>query len=92
MTHCPSRITPTIARRLAPTKQRLAGPRPAPGPEGLLEVARDLGCVQLDPIRAQGSSTWPAEWYIHTDDLSQREQLDDSACWPAEKKHFWHDC
>jgi uncharacterized protein YcaQ len=34
------------------TKQRLAGPRPAPGPEGLLEVARDLGCVQLDPISA----------------------------------------
>ena len=40
------------ARRLAVTKQRLAGPRPAPGPEGLLEVAHDLGCVQLDPISA----------------------------------------
>ncbi len=45
-------LTPTLARRLAVTKQRLAGPRPAPGPEGLLEVARDLGCVQLDPISA----------------------------------------
>jgi uncharacterized protein YcaQ len=45
-------ITATQARRLALTRQRLAGPRPASGPEGLLEVARDLGCVQLDPIRA----------------------------------------
>jgi uncharacterized protein YcaQ len=45
-------ISPALARRLAITKQRLAGPRPAPGPEGLLEVARDLGCVQLDPISA----------------------------------------
>jgi uncharacterized protein len=45
-------ITPALARRLAITKQRLAGPRPAPGAEGLLEVARDLGCVQLDPISA----------------------------------------
>ena len=48
----PLTITPTLARRLAITKQRLAGPRPAPGPAGLLEVARDLGCVQLDPISA----------------------------------------
>ena len=45
-------IVPNVARRLAITKQRLAGPRPAPGPAGLLEVARDLGCVQLDPISA----------------------------------------
>jgi len=45
-------ITPVLARRLAITRQRLAGPRPAPGPQGLLEVARDLGCVQLDPISA----------------------------------------
>jgi uncharacterized protein YcaQ len=45
-------ISSFLARRLAINKQRLAGPRPAPGPEGLLEVARDLGCVQLDPISA----------------------------------------
>src|SRR5262249_11392971 len=43
-------VTPTLARRLAITKQRLAGPRPAPGAAGVLEVARDLGCIQLDPI------------------------------------------
>jgi len=45
-------LSRTAARRLAITKQRLAGPRPAPGMKGLLEVARDLGCVQLDPISA----------------------------------------
>jgi uncharacterized protein YcaQ len=45
-------VTPELVRRLNITRQRLAGPRPAPGPEGLLEVARDLGCVQLDPISA----------------------------------------
>lgn len=45
-------ISLALARRLAITRQRLAGPRPAPGPAGLLEVARDLGCVQLDPINA----------------------------------------
>ncbi|MCC6189409.1 MAG: YcaQ family DNA glycosylase [Anaerolineales bacterium] len=45
-------ISLALARRLAITRQRLAGPRPAPGPAGLLEVARDLGCIQLDPINA----------------------------------------
>lgn len=43
-------ITPTIARRLAITRQRLAGPRPAGGTAGVVEVARDLGALQMDPI------------------------------------------
>jgi len=51
-TPTPLPISSTLVRRLAVTKQRLAGPRPAPGPAGLLEVARDLGCIQLDPISA----------------------------------------
>ncbi len=46
----PIRLTPTLARRLAITRQRLAGPRPAADPAGLLEAVGDLGCVQLDPI------------------------------------------
>jgi uncharacterized protein YcaQ len=44
-------ISPTVARRLAITRQRLAGPRPRPDREGIMEVARDLGYLQLDPIR-----------------------------------------
>ena len=51
-TAAPLPISTALVRRLAVTKQRLAGPRPAPGPAGLLEVARDLGCIQLDPISA----------------------------------------
>jgi uncharacterized protein YcaQ len=43
-------ITPTVARRLAITRQRLAGPRPASGAAGIVEVARDLGALQMDPI------------------------------------------
>jgi len=50
-------LTSPLARRLAITKQCLAGPRPAPGPQGRLEVARDLGCVQLDPISAVDHAT-----------------------------------
>lgn len=46
----PRTITPTLARRLAVTRQRLAGPRPAAGADGMMAVVRDLGCLQLDPI------------------------------------------
>lgn len=45
-------ITPTLARRLAITRQRLAGPRPEPTPAGIMDIFRDLRCVQIDPIRA----------------------------------------
>lgn len=37
-------------RRLAVTRQRLAGPRPGPGADGLREVLRALRCLQLDPV------------------------------------------
>ena len=43
-------LTPTLARRLAIIKQRLAGPHPTNDASGILEVVRDLGCLQLDPI------------------------------------------
>lgn len=45
-------LTPTQARRLAITRQRLAGPRPKPTPAGMMEIFRDLRCIQIDPIRA----------------------------------------
>ena len=48
----PLTLTPTLARRLAISRQRLAGP-PAPATAaGLLDVVRDLGCLQLDPTNA----------------------------------------
>jgi uncharacterized protein YcaQ len=38
------------ARRLAIVKQRLAGPAPRSSPARVLDVARSIRCVQLDPI------------------------------------------
>lgn len=40
------------ARRLALTKQRLAGPAPSNDKEGILDITRSIGCLQLDPISA----------------------------------------
>ena len=45
-------LTPTEARRLAISAQRLDAPRPQAGKEGVLELFQQLNCVQIDPIRA----------------------------------------
>jgi uncharacterized protein YcaQ len=45
-------LTPTLARRLALSRQRLAGPPAPPTAAGLLDVVHDLGCLQLDPTNA----------------------------------------
>ncbi|HLF24737.1 MAG TPA: crosslink repair DNA glycosylase YcaQ family protein [Anaerolineae bacterium] len=49
-------LSPTLARRLAITRQHLAGPRATPDADGIFEVVRDLGCLQLDPISAVARS------------------------------------
>ncbi len=49
-------LSPTLARRLFITKQRLTGPIPAPTADSMLTVARDLGCLQIDPISAVARS------------------------------------
>lgn len=49
-------ITPTTARRLAITKQHLSGELPKPDAARMLEVVRDIGCLQLDPISAVARS------------------------------------
>lgn len=48
----PRKISLQHARRLAVTKQRLAGPIPSNDKEGIMDVARSIGCLQLDPISA----------------------------------------
>jgi len=45
-------LDPTTVRRLAITRQRLAGPRPPADARGIKELFDDLRCVQIDPIRA----------------------------------------
>ncbi|OLE22729.1 MAG: hypothetical protein AUG49_18150 [Catenulispora sp. 13_1_20CM_3_70_7] len=42
-------ISATTARRLAITRQRLAGKTSKANVDGIFEVVRDLGCLQLDP-------------------------------------------
>jgi hypothetical protein len=55
-------ITPTLARRLAVVRQRLAGPRPAADPDGIFQLVRDLGCLQLDPTSAVARSHLLVSW------------------------------
>jgi uncharacterized protein YcaQ len=48
-------LTPSLIRRMAIVRQRLAGIAPGAAPNSdrsaILDVAHDLGCLQLDPIR-----------------------------------------
>src|SRR5215212_1158463 len=55
-------ITPTIARRLAITRQRLAGVAPTRDTEGTMQVVRDIGCLQLDPISVVARSHLLVLW------------------------------
>lgn len=45
-------LSPRIARRLAVRAALLEGPRPSPDRDGILEIVRGLGSIQIDPTRA----------------------------------------
>ena len=55
-------LSPTLARRLAVTRQRLAGPPLPPTRAGLLDLVRDLGCLQLDPTNAVARNHLLVPW------------------------------
>jgi uncharacterized protein YcaQ len=55
-------ISPTLARRLVIMRQRLAGPRPSANSSGIMDVMRDLGYVQLDPMRVVEQSHLLVLW------------------------------
>lgn len=61
-TQSPIELTPTDVRRLAITRQRLAGPRSSATPDDIYDVIRDLGCVQIDPIRAVERTQYLVLW------------------------------
>ena len=80
MTHICT-LTLAQARRLAITRQRLAGPRPPANARGILNVVRDLGCLQIDPISAVARSPLLVLWsrlgaydVAHLDKLLWRER------------------
>jgi len=49
-------ISATTARRLAITRQRLAGKKSKPNADGIFDVVKDLGFLQLDPTNVVAPS------------------------------------
>ena len=58
----PLTLTPQDVRRLAISRQQLAGAPPAPDGEGLMQVMRAIRCLQLDPISAVARSPLLVLW------------------------------
>ncbi len=55
-------ISPLVARRLAVASQRLSAPPATPTAENMLDVVRQIGCLQLDPISAVARSHQLVLW------------------------------
>jgi uncharacterized protein len=55
-------LTPTLARRLAIAAQGLAGPLPPDPNAAMLEMLRQIRCLQLDPIRVVERTQYLVLW------------------------------
>ena len=80
-------LTLEQARRLAITKQRLAGPRPDPTADGIVDLATDLGCLQIDPIRVVEHPHFLIPWSrVGKYERSEMEK----ALWEEKRLfHYW---
>jgi uncharacterized protein YcaQ len=58
----PPIISKTLARQVAITAQYLADPRPGSDGDGIMEVIKRLGCLQLDPINVVARSHLLVLW------------------------------
>ncbi|WXG46452.1 MAG: crosslink repair DNA glycosylase YcaQ family protein [Candidatus Atabeyarchaeum deiterrae] len=55
-------LTPSLARRLAITCQRLADPRPSADANGIIDVIKNIGCLQIDPMSVVAPSHLLVLW------------------------------
>jgi uncharacterized protein YcaQ len=77
-------ISTTTARRMAISRQRLAGPRPTADSQGIQEVVEDIRCLQLDPIRAVERTQYLVLWSrLGNYDINNLDRL------IYEKKHLF---
>ncbi|MGZ4693150.1 MAG: winged helix-turn-helix domain-containing protein [Acidimicrobiales bacterium] len=82
MPTAPLRLTVLQARRLAYRGQRLSGPRVGRDGASLLQLVRDLGCLQIDPVsvvaRTQLLVTWSRVGRFRPATLQQLHEVDRS--------------
>jgi len=78
----PVRLTSLQVRRLAYRAQRLSGPRVKRDPASLLQLVRDLGCLQIDPVsvvaRTQLLVTWSRVGRFRPATLRRLQEVDRS--------------